>query len=44
MEWHSYLGPVFYKDKNRYRQIEQWYENAKIVRALEWFERRGNRA
>lgn len=44
MDWHSYLGPTFYRDKASCRVIEDWYENPLICQALDWFTGRGNKA
>lgn len=35
MEWHSYLGPTFFSDKNCQKWIEDWYERPRIVDAFE---------
>ncbi|KGF65595.1 hypothetical protein [Pseudomonas lutea] len=44
MSWHSYLGPLFFRDKHERREIEDWYESPLICDALDWFCKRGNRA
>jgi hypothetical protein len=44
MEWHEYHGPAFYKDKNCMREIENWYEDSLICKALDWFVDRGRKA
>ena len=44
MSWHDYCGPEFYRDKNERRWIDEWWENPLIVKALDWFTCRGNRA
>ena len=44
MEWHNYFGPTFFKDKECRREIENWYENPFICKALIWFQSRGNTA
>jgi len=44
MSWHSYLGPTFYHDRNEQREIEEWYKDTAICRALDWFTSRGNKA
>ena len=41
MDWHSYCGPTFYKDKASVRMIEDWWENPLILEALDWFNKRG---
>lgn len=41
MEWHRYLGPSFFRDRECRREIQQWYENAEICAALGWFQQRG---
>lgn len=44
MDWHEYLGPIFFKDKQCFREIEYWYNNPLICDALDWFQKRGNKA
>jgi len=44
MGWHNYCGPTFYHDKLENREIEGWWENPLICKALNWFQDRGNRA
>jgi len=44
MDWHSYCGPTFYRDRNSLRVIEDWYEDPLICAALDWFVKRGERA
>lgn len=44
MDWHSYCGPTFYRDKAECRVVEDWWENPLICDALDWFQGRGNRA
>jgi hypothetical protein len=44
MSWHSYLGPIFFHDRDERRGIEDWYENPRIIEALDWFCKRGHRA
>lgn len=44
MEWHSYLGPSFFYDRDRNRMIDDWWKDCLICRALEWFQGRGERA
>nr|DAH73769.1 MAG TPA: hypothetical protein [Caudoviricetes sp.] len=44
MSWHNYCGPIFFRDKAERREIEDWYENPLIVKALDWFMARGNKA
>lgn len=41
MEFHSYLGPAFFRDHACQREIELWYEDPEIVAALDWFIARG---
>lgn len=31
LEWHNYLGPSFYSDKDYSKPIEDWWENPRIV-------------
>ena len=44
MDWHSYCGPTFYRDRAQNRPIEDWYEFPLICKALDWFVERGHRA
>lgn len=44
MSWHNYLGPMFFRDRDERREIEDWYDNPLICDALEWFTGRGCRA
>lgn len=44
MAWHSYCGPDFYKDKYLNKPIDEWWEDNLIIKALEWFQGRGNKA
>ena len=44
MEFHSFTGPYFFRDHACEREIEDWYEDAEIVAALDWFCARGKRA
>lgn len=44
MEWHSYLGPTFYRDRKCNRIWEDWYDNPLVCGALDWFTHRGNKA
>jgi len=45
MIWHSYCGPEFYGDRDCYsRHIDDWWEDARICRALDWFTGRGGKA
>lgn len=44
MEWHSYCGPTFYRDRDCNRMIEDWYDDPRMVEACEWFTGRGNKA
>ena len=44
MEWHSYFGPTFFHDRAATRQHETWYNDPRIVEALNWFCRRGHKA
>lgn len=41
MLYHSYCGPMFYRDRALVREIRDWWEDAAIDRALTWFIRRG---
>lgn len=44
MEWHSYLGPMFFLDKAAEREIIDWWKYPRIVEALTWFCNRGHKA
>ena len=44
MSWHHYCGPVFYRDRSERRYIDEWWENPLIVKALDWFVGRGEKA
>ena len=44
MDWHSYCGPTFYKDKWMSRMIDDWWDDPVICNALDWFVDRGNKA
>ena len=44
MDWHDYLGSIFFKDKNCTREIVDWHNNPLICDVLEWFQKRGNKA
>lgn len=44
MEWHDYLGPVFWNDRNCTKETEKWWEDPDITDALDWFQRRGKKA
>ena len=44
MEWHTYAGPIFYKDKANTREIEEWWENELLVQVQDWFVKRGKKA
>ena len=44
MSWHHYCGPTFYLDNDGCREIDNWYEDSQICKALEWFQSRGNKA
>ncbi len=44
MSWHHYCGPEFYRDRSERRYIDEWWENPLIVKALDWFTGRGNKA
>lgn len=41
MEWHEYCGPTFYRDRRCTRWIDDWWKDARICRALDWFVKRG---
>nr|DAQ05321.1 MAG TPA: hypothetical protein [Caudoviricetes sp.] len=44
MSWHHYCGPEFYRDRSERRYIDEWWENPLIVKALDWFVGRGEKA
>jgi hypothetical protein len=44
MAWHHYCGPTFYRDKLERREIDEWWVNPLICKALDWFQGRGNKA
>lgn len=44
MDWSIYVGPIFFRDRMCQREIEDWYENPLICDALDWFQKRGNKA
>ena len=35
MEWHSYLGPTFFYDKDCRKPFDDWYMNPRVVALLE---------
>lgn len=35
MEWHSYLGPSFYHDKDCQKPMHDWYERPRVVALFE---------
>jgi hypothetical protein len=44
MEWHTYGGPTFFRDKNLRRMIDEWWTNPLICAALDWFTHRDYRS
>ena len=44
MEWHSYFGPTFYRDRACRREIDGWWDMPEVCAALEWFQERGKAA
>ncbi len=44
MDWHKWCGPTFYRDRDLYREIEEWWNDTAICKALEWFQKRGEKA
>ena len=42
MEWRSYGGPTFFRDKWCKREILEWWEDSAICDALDWFCKRGH--
>lgn len=41
VEFHSFTGPYFFRDRACAREIEDWFEDQEIVDALDWFINRG---
>ncbi len=44
VDYHDYLGPQIFRDRNGYREIEEWWDNPLMCDALDWFTGRGKRA
>lgn len=44
MEWHDYMGPIFFKDKANTREIIDWWNYPLLVKAQDWFINRGKKA
>lgn len=44
MEWHSHLGPAFFRDRAGRREMAVWWCDLDITQALDWFIDRGGRA
>lgn len=44
MEWHNYLGPIFFKDRAGTIEVESWWEDELLCEACNWFHRRGCKA
>lgn len=44
MEFAYFGGPRFYRDRNLTREIEDWWEDPRLVKACEWFCARGHKA
>lgn len=44
MEWHSYGGPMFFRDRRCTREILEWWEDERLVEAQQWFSNRGRKA
>ncbi len=44
MAYHTYLGPMFFRDKGEQREIIDWYDNPLIIAAFDWFCNREHRA
>lgn len=44
MEWHNYVGPIFFRDRDMEREIVDWWEDPIICRAVDWFVARGKKA
>lgn len=44
LDWHYYLGPTVYRDKRCNRVIDDWWKDDYIIRAVEWFQQRGEKA
>jgi hypothetical protein len=41
MDWHSYFGPTFYRDRLSNREIKDWWKDSLLCRAVDWFMLRG---
>ena len=35
MEWHSYLGPTFFHDKDCRKPMDDWFERPRVVALFE---------
>ena len=44
MMWHSYFGPEFFRDRLCNQDIDEWWHDEFLCRAVEWFDGRGFRA
>lgn len=43
LEFHSYLGPAFFRDRAGRREIEEWYTDQTLCDAFDWWMRRGKK-
>lgn len=43
LEWHSFLGPFVFLDRERTREVEDWWDVPEMVEAVDWFCGRGKR-
>ena len=43
MEWHNYLGPSFYSDKDYSKPIDDWWKKPRVLAAFEKWQKE-NRA
>lgn len=44
MAWSEYGGPDFYLDKAQNREIDGWWYDEPLCKALDWFINRGYKA
>ena len=44
MDWHSHLGPSFFRDRALARPMDGWWDDDMMCAAAAWFANRGCRA
>lgn len=44
MDWHHYCGPTFFRDRHCTREVDKWWDDPRIIEALNWFIGRGEKA